>query len=80
MSDCGFCKGRPVNNAASWSDRKLRPPAPCPRCGEVNTRPIVRSEARKLWAQGRTLGEIAEYYGCTLYDLSPWLYREGAEE
>ena len=33
---CGFCKGKPVGNAASWLDGKPRPPAPCPRCGEVN--------------------------------------------
>lgn len=32
---CGFCKGGPVGNAASWLDGKPRPPAPCPRCGEV---------------------------------------------
>lgn len=34
---CGFCKGKPVGNAATWVDGKPRPPAPCPRCGKVNT-------------------------------------------
>lgn len=33
---CGFCKGQPVGNAATWLDGKPRPPAPCPRCGETN--------------------------------------------
>ncbi len=30
---CGFCKGEPVVDAATWLDGKERPPAPCPRCG-----------------------------------------------
>ena len=33
---CGFCKGQPVGNAATWLDGKPRPPAMCPRCGETN--------------------------------------------
>lgn len=33
---CGFCKGLPVGNAATWLDGKPRPPAACPRCGETN--------------------------------------------
>lgn len=33
---CGFCRGRPVGNAASWVDGRPRPPAACPRCGETN--------------------------------------------
>jgi hypothetical protein len=33
---CGFCKGQPVGNAATWLDGKPRPPAACPRCGETN--------------------------------------------
>ncbi len=32
---CGFCKGKPVGDAATWVDGKPRPPAPCPRCGET---------------------------------------------
>lgn len=32
---CGFCGGKPVADAATWLDGKPRPPAPCPRCGEV---------------------------------------------
>lgn len=32
---CGFCKGGPVGDAATWVDGKPRPPAPCPRCGET---------------------------------------------
>lgn len=33
---CGFCKGKPVGNARSWSDGKTYSPLPCPRCGETN--------------------------------------------
>lgn len=33
---CGFCKGLPVQDAASWLDDKPRPPLPCPRCGRTN--------------------------------------------
>ena len=36
---CGFCKGLPVGNAATWLDGKPRPPAMCPRCGETNYPP-----------------------------------------
>jgi hypothetical protein len=39
MSDtgslCGFCRGEPVADAASWLDGKARPPAACPRCGQT---------------------------------------------
>jgi hypothetical protein len=31
-SACGFCKGQPVADAASWADGQPRDPAPCPRC------------------------------------------------
>lgn len=34
---CGFCRGEPVGNAASWLDGQPRPPAACPRCGNTNT-------------------------------------------
>ena len=33
MKVCGFCKSKPVGNAATWVDGKPRPAAPCPRCG-----------------------------------------------
>ena len=33
---CGFCKGKPVGDAATWIAGKPRPPLPCPRCGETN--------------------------------------------
>jgi hypothetical protein len=33
---CGFCKGKPVGNAARWIDKDAPPTAPCPRCGETN--------------------------------------------
>lgn len=33
MSECGFCHGKPVGDAATWLDGKPRPSAPCPRCG-----------------------------------------------
>jgi hypothetical protein len=36
MTECGFCHGKPVGNARTWVDGKPRPPAACPRCGEVN--------------------------------------------
>lgn len=45
MSACGFCKGGPVGNAASWLDDKPRPPAACPRCGEVNWPEIPLDDA-----------------------------------
>lgn len=32
--------------------------------------------ARALWEQDKTLGEIAKTIGCTVSDLSPWLYRD----
>lgn len=32
---CGFCKGKPVGDAATWLDDVPRPPAPCPRCGKT---------------------------------------------
>ena len=30
---CGFCGGRPVRNAATWTNANAEPFAPCPRCG-----------------------------------------------
>jgi hypothetical protein len=30
---CGFCQGKPVRNAATWSDPTAPLYAPCPRCG-----------------------------------------------
>lgn len=32
---CGFCKGKPTQDAATWLDDKPRGPAPCPRCGKT---------------------------------------------
>lgn len=32
--------------------------------------------ARRLYDEGKTLGEVAADLGCSLYDLSPWLYME----
>lgn len=32
--------------------------------------------ARRLWAEGETLGAIAGALGVSLYALSPWLYTE----
>ncbi len=46
---CGFCGGQPVGNAATWLDGKPRPPAPCPRCGEVNSE---KTEAEALAEAG----------------------------
>ena len=41
---CGFCKGGPVGDAATWLDGKPRPPAPCPRCGVTDP-----EKALELW-------------------------------
>ena len=30
--------------------------------------------ARRFYAEGAKLGTIAQRVGCSLYDLSPWLY------
>lgn len=38
-----------------------------------------RAEARKMFAEGKTLGEIAQVLGCSVYALSPWLYAEALE-
>jgi len=35
-----------------------------------------REHAKELWDAGRNLGEIARELGCTVYDLSPWLYTD----
>ena len=35
-TDCGFCGGKPVGDAATWLDGKPRPAAACPRCGETS--------------------------------------------
>jgi hypothetical protein len=32
--------------------------------------------ARLLWADHRTLGDIARALDCSIYALSPWLYTE----
>lgn len=37
---------------------------------------VDRAVARSLWRGGWTLGEIANHLGCSVYDLSPWLYME----
>ncbi len=34
--ECGFCHGKPVQNAEAWTDGKPHPPAACPRCGKTN--------------------------------------------
>jgi hypothetical protein len=35
MSDvCGFCKGKPVLNAAAWTTIGASKYAACPRCGQ----------------------------------------------
>lgn len=31
--ECGFCKGKPVGNARSWTSGERLPALPCPRCG-----------------------------------------------
>jgi predicted nucleic acid-binding Zn ribbon protein len=33
MTVCGFCKGKPVRNAAAWVSLDASKYAPCPRCG-----------------------------------------------
>jgi hypothetical protein len=42
---CGFCKGKPVGDAASWLDGTPRPPLPCPRCGKTYPREEPAGEA-----------------------------------
>jgi rubredoxin len=32
-SECGFCKGKPVHNAAAWTSLGVPRYAACPRCG-----------------------------------------------
>ena len=49
---CGFCKGEPVGNAATWLDGKPRPPAMCPRCGETNYPPSDSSSAAQGFSPG----------------------------
>jgi hypothetical protein len=58
MTVCGFCKGGPVGNAATWVDGKPRPPAPCPRCGETHPE-RVSDAADRLFMHG-ILDEIAD--------------------
>ena len=41
------------------------------RLNESNTRLAV-----SFWREGKTLGWIAEKLGCSVYDLSPWLYAD----
>lgn len=31
-------------------------------------------EAIKMFNDGKTLGEIAEHFGVSVYSLSPWIY------
>ncbi len=31
---CGFCGGKPVQNAATWTQRDAPATVACPRCGE----------------------------------------------
>jgi hypothetical protein len=38
---CGFCHGEPVEDAAGWVDGQPRPPAPCPRCGQTHSEPLM---------------------------------------
>lgn len=39
------------------------------------------AEARRLWATGdMNLGEIARELGCSIYDLSPWLYAHETQD
>lgn len=37
--------------------------------------PANRERAIELWSEGKTLGEIATTLGCSIYDLSPWIYK-----
>lgn len=32
------------------------------------------------WDEGKTLGEIAQQFKCSIYDLSPWLYSSRSRE
>ncbi len=34
------------------------------------------AEARRMYDDGATLGEVATHFGRSLYDFSPWLYME----
>lgn len=37
-------------------------------------------EAKGLWKQGLTLGEIADKLSCSIYDLSPWIYADDLDK
>jgi hypothetical protein len=45
VSECGFCKGQPVGNAAAWVDGGPRRSAECPRCGVRTPYPEEREVA-----------------------------------
>lgn len=60
MSECMFCHGGPVGNAASWLDDKPRPPAACPRCGEVNWPEVSLDEAVRA---ARTIASTEDRVG-----------------
>lgn len=36
--------------------------------------------AREMWAGDSSLEEIAAELGCSIYDLSPWLYQDETRE
>lgn len=42
--------------------------------------PEFKRRARRLWAEGKTIGEIAGILDCSIYDLSPWLLYELPEQ
>lgn len=37
-------------------------------------------DARRMWGDGCSLGVIAQRLGCSIYDLSPWLYEHVIEQ
>jgi hypothetical protein len=51
MSGCGFCKGRPVLNAAAWVSLDAPKYAPCPRCGREWTEAELELELERAERQ-----------------------------